>query len=271
MSAIQWARSLFRSISGKRLGAAGTPAEHAGQVTARQRATVRTRYTWRVLRRGRRDPRLAAHADLLAGTLREVAARRGARVLVDTSKMPAESALLAHLPGITTYYLHLVRDPRAVALSWRYEKEYCYALSARRSTGYWYGFNRAAAALLRRYPDRSVFLRYEDFTADPAGTVAALLRQCGADPAANPVHGRVVELHTNHTVTGNPDRFRTGTTVIRDRDDAWRTGLPRSARLAATVLAGPLLRRYGYTYGGAPEPGRPVPLAVREGSRGSGA
>ncbi|MEV6710065.1 sulfotransferase [Micromonospora wenchangensis] len=223
-----------------------SPDAHAATVIRRQWSRVRTRHTWRVLRRGLYDDEIRAHADLMGRVYHGIADRTGARVIVDTTKIPGEAALLAHLPGIRPYYVHLVRDPRAVAHSWREPKQYVYAMSAARSTGYWHGFNRASAAITRRYPDRSMFLRYEQFTADPAGTVDALLRLCAADPAGNPVRDRTVHLHTNHTVTGNPDRFRTGPTLIRDSDDGWRRTLSPGRRWAATALAWPLFGRYGY-------------------------
>ncbi|MEU8367916.1 sulfotransferase [Micromonospora tulbaghiae] len=230
---------------------AGMPTDaHAAEVIRRQRARLRTRHTWRVLRRGAYDADTRAHADLLGAVYREVAARTGARVIVDSTKIPGESALLPHVPGVEAYWLHLVRDPRAVAHSWREPKEYVYAMSAARSTAYWHGFNLASAAINRRYPGRSAFLRYEDFTADPAGTIGALLKLVGVDPAANPVRDRTVELRGNHTVTGNPDRFRTGPTVIRDRDDGWRRTLTGRQRLAVAALAWPLSTHYGYRSGG---------------------
>jgi hypothetical protein len=226
---------------------AGVSADaHAAEVIRRQRSRVRTRHTWRVLRRGLYDAEIRAHAELMTQVYHAVAERTGARTIVDTTKIPGEAALLPYLEGITPYYVHLVRDPRAVAHSWREPKQYVYAMSAARSTAYWLGFNLASAAITRRHPERSTLLRYERFIADPAGTVDALLRLCGADPAGNPIDGRRVELRTNHTVTGNPDRFRTGPTVIRDRDDAWRTTLSRADRLAVAALAGPLFARYGY-------------------------
>lgn len=221
-------------------------AQHADAVIARQLGYVRTRHTWRVLRRGLDGEQIRAHGELLARTYQAVAERSGASIIVDSSKIAGEAAMLAHLPGITPYYLHLVRDPRAVAESWRHWKQYVFTMSAGKSTVYWNGFNVAARAITRRYPDRSVLLRYEDFIADPQAAVGALLGLCGTDPAASPVHGRQVELHTNHTVTGNPDRFRTGTTVIRETDNDWRTALPAGARLATAALSWPLLRRYGY-------------------------
>ncbi|MBG0818117.1 sulfotransferase [Planomonospora sp. ID82291] len=236
---------------------AGVSAEaHAATVVRRQRACVRTRHTWRVLGRGLHGAEIREHAALMTRTYRAVADLTGARVLVDSTKIPGEAALLPYLEGVTPYYVHLVRDPRAVAQSWSLPKEYCYVMPAGTSTAYWHGFNLASQAIVRRHRERSVFLRYEEFIADPAGTIDMLLRLCGEDPAGNPVRGRTVDLHTNHTVTGNPDRFRTGTTVIRDRDDTWRTALPVRARLTAAALSWPLFRRYGYRYGGTLRTGR---------------
>ena len=237
----------------------GVPLDrYAAEVVRRQRACVRTRHTWRVLRHGPdgsagRD--IAAHAGLMARTYQAIARTTGARVIVDTSKIPGEAALLPYLPGVRPCFVHLVRDPRAVAASWRQPKDYVYAMPAAKSTAYWTGFNLAARAIVRRYPEQSVVLRYEEFVARPRATVGRLLALCGADEAANPVSGRTVDLHGNHTVTGNPDRFLTGPTVLRDADDRWLTELPRRARTAATLLAWPMLRGYGYRYA------RPLVLA----------
>jgi hypothetical protein len=233
-----------------------SPTEHADLVVRRQVGWVRTRHTWRVLRRGTSGSQIREHAALMARTYHAVAELTGARVVVDTTKIPGEAALLPHLSGIRPYYVHLVRDPRAVAHSWSRPKQYVHDMPARTSTAYWHGFNLASRAITRRYPDRSLFLRYEQFMADPVATVDELLRLCGADPTANPVRGRTVELHPNHTVTGNPDRFVIGPTEIRDRDDSWRTGLSASSRVAAVALSWPLFGRYGYRYRGtfgAPE------------------
>jgi hypothetical protein len=245
-----WSQILWLTGPGTELSAAAGAAE----VIRRQRACVRTRHTWRVLRGGPpadggRGCDIREHAALMTLTYRAIADRTGARVIVDTTKIPGEAALLPRLDGLDTFFVHLVRDPRAVARSWQRPKQYVYAMSAAKSTAYWHGFNRAAHAITRRYAERSMLLRYEDFTADPAGTISSLLRLCGADPAANPVQGRTIELQGNHTVTGNPDRFRTGATVIRAADDAWRD-LPVAGRLAAVTLSWPLFRRYGYRYAG---------------------
>jgi len=232
--------------------AGSSPEQHAAEVIRRQQAAVRTRHTWRVLRRGSYSADLREHGDLMRQVYSAVAERTGARVIVDTTKIPGESALLPLLPGIEPYFVHLVRDPRAVAYSWRRPKQYVYTMSASRSTGYWTGFNIAAHALTRAYPQRSMLLRYEDFIADPAAGVATLLAFCGEAGAPNPVAGRTVTLHPNHTVTGNPDRFHSGETVIRPSDSSWRDGLGKRAQLASTLLSWPLCWRYRYLRRGYP-------------------
>ena len=228
---------------------AGTsPEAYADSVIARQRAYVRTRHTWRVLRRGLYCDGIREHADLMQQVYHAVANRTGAAVLVDTNKIPGESALLSQLAGIEPFYVHLVRDPRAVAGSWHRPKDYAYTMSSSVSTAYWDGFNLAAEALTRRHAERSLTIRYEQFIANPAATLAAILRLCGAGAGAVPLQGRVIELGVNHTVTGNPDRFRHGATVLRDADDSWKIVLPASAKLTAAALSWPLFWRYGYRY-----------------------
>ncbi len=236
-----WSELIERSVpSGTELD------DFAAEVVRRQRACVRTRHTWRVLRQGLSGADVREHAALMSQTYHAIAERSGATVIVDTSKIPGEAALLPYLDGVRPYFVHLVRDPRAVAESWREPKEYVYAMSASKSTAYWHGFNLASAAIVRRHQDRSAFLRYEDFIADPADVIDRLLRLCETDPSANPVRGRTIDLHPNHTVTGNPDRFDSGAIVLRDTDDRWKTGLRRPARFASVALAMPLFRRYGY-------------------------
>lgn len=229
---------------------------YADTVIARQRACVRNRHTWRVLARGLDNPLIREHATLMTATYQAIAELMDARVIVDSSKIGGEAALLARLDRITPYYVHLVRDPRAVALSWRNEKDYVYRLPARKSTAYWSGFNLASRAIARHYPRRSMLLRYEDFIADPPAAIGRLLEFCGAAGERNPLRGRNVELHTNHTVTGNPDRFNTGPTAIRDHDYPWQRDLPAPSKLATLALSWPLLRSYGYPYSGTRPAGR---------------
>ena len=220
--------------------------DHAEMVMTYQ-GCVRTRHTWRVLRyQGAGDPCLAAYADILSRTYCAIHRVTGAKVIVDGGKYPAEAALLPHMQGIKPAYLHIVRDPRASAYSWSRTKDYIPSMSVPRSTAYWVGFNLASDAIRRRYPHHSLFLRYEDFILDPSASIERILKLLDEDPSHNPLHGRTITLNTNHTVTGNPDRFSSGTITVRSQDVDWRKKLPRQSALTAMFLSLPIMRRYGY-------------------------
>jgi Sulfotransferase domain len=246
--------AIWSRVLAAELPAGVDPRAHAEEVRRRQQDSLRTRHTWSVLRHGLGSGDLRAHAETMARTYRAIAEVTGCKVIIDSTKIPGEAALLSNVEGIEPLYLHLVRDPRAVAHSWSRTKDYAYPMSAARSTAYWVGFNLASRALVKRHPERSRFLRYEEFIRDPAETIRALIEFCGGEPADNPVRDRTAELRKNHTVTGNPDRFRSGATLIRPFDGAWRSELPALSKLTTLALGWPLLARYGYPLRGGDEP-----------------
>lgn len=70
-----------------------------------------------------------------------------------------------------------------------------------------------------------MLLRYEDFVAGPQRTIAAIARMIGEPATDLPFDDeRTVRLAPNHTVSGNPSRFTTGSVRI-EADDAWRTAV----------------------------------------------
>jgi hypothetical protein len=114
------------------------------------------------------------------------------------------------------------------------------------SVARWIENSLGAEYLRRRLPaDRWMFLRYEDFAADPRATVSRILEFLGEDSAPPFVDSSSVVLHENHTVAGNPNRFKLGPVAVR-LDDEWRTRLPVGRRLVVRLLCWPFLMRYGY-------------------------
>lgn len=209
---------------------------------------------WRIplLVAGSSSGELHAYLDALRRVYEAAAAVSGARLLVDSSKDVSHGYLLDRLtPQIDVRMVHLVRDPRAVAYSWQRRKEN--PGSGRpmdrwppwRTAIEWDAINAMTRAA-RRFGRPCLQVRYEDLTADPAGTVRRILAFAGEDPAASPVDDEgMVSLSASHTVAGNPDRFRSGPTKIA-ADRAWRSQLAPRARLAVTSLASCSLPRYGY-------------------------
>lgn len=171
----------------------------------------------------------------------------GARVIVDSSKTPTYPALLRLSDGIDLYLVHLVRDPRAVANSWRRIKRFGVAESSLR----WTVWNQATAAVARRLPPRrSLVLRYEDFLAHPRHTIRTLVSFVDEPARRLPFQGeRRAVLGTNHSVGGNKSRFLRGHIDIADTRD-WRKDLSLGSHVAATIPALPAMGPYGYRLNG---------------------
>lgn len=168
---------------------------------------------------------------------------------MDSSKRQAGAALLGLLPGVDPYFVHLIRDPRAVAYSWQRRKtspgegkdEQMIRYGTILSTRKWVLNTLSAEALKRRYgSERSVLVRYEDFVARPA---EAVLGMVGERSEHLPFEGDTIHLNDNHTAGGNPDRFRAGPVALR-LDDEWLRKQPHKDRLVTMAL--PILGRYGF-------------------------
>ena len=189
-------------------------------------------------------PAEADYVTLLADTYRAFAGHSGASVVVDSSKDPAQ-ALLARRTGLDVTIVHLVRDPRAVAWSHRRTKAPPAGVTDEptptRPSGYvaarWLGRN---AFIEARLPV-DVLLRYEDLVTDPEAAAATIL----GDSAEQPPRSGPDQGPNSHVIAGNPGRFDRQPLVLRV-DDEWRHAQPRGQRALATVIAGPLLHRYGY-------------------------
>jgi Sulfotransferase family len=184
---------------------------------------------------------LAARFDALyAGMARTT----GARVIVDNSKDPGLAALLARTLERMAF-VHLVRDPRASAYSWAKNPHgglprFGLAHSSLR----WLEWNGFGDLAIRRH--RHLRVRYEDFVADPRAVLRAITAVAGTGTVPDDlVVDGAVRIGPNHTVGGNPGRFRTGMVSLK-ADEAWRDGLSAAERKLVTALALPLLHRYGY-------------------------
>jgi Sulfotransferase family len=223
-----------------------------------QYSGARTRHIPMMLTEGGRRKIRGRLGEFLDNTERLYAAIQsvaGSRVIVDTSKEPAYGYALGMVPGIDLRVLHLVRDPRAAAYSWAKKKrqpdstdrEFMHRKTPTQSAVLWDAWNAAIEALWRRMPARYLRLRYEDFIADPRRGFEEILNLTGEDDAELPLVGeRDVKLGISHTVSGNPNRFDTGTVKLR-QDRAWQEQMKSRDRALVTALTLPLLARYHYS------------------------
>jgi hypothetical protein len=192
---------------------------------------------------------------LLERLYRAIQTVSGAAVIVDSSKHFSYAVLLSLLSFADLRVVHLVRDSRAVAYSWGRTKESPAVVGGRlmprmspaQASRAWSIQNYPYALLSGlAYLSR---LRYEDFVSNPNVYLAETLVRVGFDDEANRLHdvirGRQIFLSKEHTVSGNPVRFRTGSIELQP-DEEWRIKMRGTDKNIVTALTAPLLLKYGY-------------------------
>jgi hypothetical protein len=204
-------------------------------------------------RRNRFLERLDELPDRLTSLYRSIREQTGARVIVDSSKLPTYGWLLDALPEIDLRIVHLVRDPRATAHSWRRKRAlpdkrgaWMQRQSPLKASILWRLWNTAPRIFWGDERSRYRLLRYEDLMREPQVELARLLEFTGEAPTKLPFISRTeVHLEPVHSVAGNPSRFTTGRVELK-LDEEWRSAMRRADRRLVTSVTWPLLRRFGY-------------------------
>jgi hypothetical protein len=234
-----------------------------------QREVVREARVPRLLRRASADrwPALAGYRRVMDEVYAAIVAETGCSTVVDSSKRPSYALVVRDLPAAESAFVHLVRDPRASAHSWRSRRHTGAAGTVVRQRGpvdatlRWDLLNLGAEAVLRvaGSDHRTLQLRYEDFAAAPRDTVDAVAALVGGAPASTAfVDERTVETPASHALAGNPARYRTGRVVIREDGEWWVTQPARDKWLAGAAAL-PLMWRYRYPW--RPAQARPASSA----------
>jgi hypothetical protein len=184
-----------------------------------------------------------------------------AEVIVDSSKVALRLKYLLRNPEFDVKVIHLIRDGRAVALTYmdpagfadardpalrgggsggRREKE---RLSMAQAAHQWRRSNEEAEHLLRGL-DKSQWIevRYEDLCRDTENTLRRLFEFIGVDPDKHARDFRTVEYH----VVGNGMRLDTTSEI--QLDERWRETLTEQDLRVFDTVAGKMNRRYGYKY-----------------------
>ena len=115
-----------------------------------------------------------------AGLYRAVSETTGAPLLVDSSHYPVRARELQAADGIDLHILYLMRDPQGVVASMDRRDVPERRFGLLRANAYlWLTSLFSALVFLRQPRDRRVFVRYEDFVADPPRVLEAILRSAG--------------------------------------------------------------------------------------------
>jgi hypothetical protein len=195
--------------------------------------------------RGASPRALDDYKQALGDLYRAIQAATQCRVIVDASKSPSYAHLLDTAQAIDLHILHLIRDPRATAYSWR-RKVNRLNMHPLKFGLLWTYWNSAIHHLWRHEPGRYLAVRYEDFVSHPQEVIRRIAELVGesADDLSF-ISNHLVRLSANHTVAGNEGRFRTGDVTIH-ADDEWKAGATARSALTTTSVTWPLQRKYGY-------------------------
>jgi hypothetical protein len=182
-----------------------------------------------------------------------------AKILVDSSKVPLRLKYLLKNPGLDIQIIHLIRDGRAVSLTytdeWSFADASDPALRGGGSGGRrpaprrnmseaareWRRSNEAAECLLRALPrSRWLSVRYEELCGRPTETLRRIFGFLSLDPGPVDLRFRSRPQH----VVGNGMRLDT-TSEIR-LDERWRSFLGEKELAEFELEAGRLNAAYGY-------------------------
>jgi hypothetical protein len=217
--------------------------------------------------------RLDEYVAILEALYQAIRKTSGCDVIIDSSKAPSHALTLAESDKFRIRMIHLVRDSRATAYSWRRKKlridvpdKTLYMggpkgrVAPLKVAAHW-NLNHAFTPLAARRLSGSVVCRYEDFVAAPRQVTAEMLDHLGFDEkAAIPfISDNSISLDADHTLWGNPDRAKQGVITIRP-DMEWKEKLSTQDRVLVTLMTLPWLLKYRYLAAGTTSEPQSVPV-----------
>jgi hypothetical protein len=189
----------------------------------------------------------------------------GAKVVIDSSKVALRLKYLLRIPELDLRVIRVIRDGRAVSMTYTNEWKYADASDPSLRGGgtgqkpapirenmadaanEWKRSNEASDAILSTLPRQHwTEVRYEELCADPAATLRRLAKFLDVDAASVNLNFRSREQH----VIGNGMRMDSTSEI--HLDERWKTDLNADDLLVFEQVAGPLNRKYGYPGAVAP-------------------
>jgi hypothetical protein len=192
------------------------------------------------------------YVDMMKKLYEAISQVSQSEVLIDSSKVPSIAFALTTECDIDLRVVHLVRDSRAVAYSFKrhvYDpatRKMMKKYTSRQSSVMWLRYNMYSE-ILRRRVRRSTFVRYEDLAENPALVASTLLDRIGFRGINIDSIGEKQLRVTaeSHTASGNPSRLQQGEIQIKS-DREWLEKIGTYDRRVVSALTWPLLLRYHY-------------------------
>jgi hypothetical protein len=207
--------------------------------------------TWRA-----RFPRIQ---ELNSVLIESICNLTGKKVIVDSSKVGLRLKFLLRNPALDVKVIRLIRDGRAVAMTYTDPAGFADAsdpdlrgggmggdresdrLTMVRAAREWKRSNEEAEAVLKNLdPSQWIEVCYETLCAETDITLRKLFKFIGV----NPDHKLISFRNTSHHIVGNG--MRLDSTDEIKLDERWRESLTKSELEAFNLVAGKLNHRLGY-------------------------
>jgi hypothetical protein len=168
-----------------------------------------------------------------------VARVAGRDVVVDASKNPVRALALSRAPQIDLTIVHLIRDARGVAWSFNRSSQ-----PVAKTALFWIAIS-LISSFVSKFGHKSLLLRYEDFARFPRTALGRIQPLVGLSydhvGAFVEAGGKIPSVHC---IAGNRIR-KQGPLKLR-LDQEWALALPLRDKTMVWLLAGWLLRCFGY-------------------------
>lgn len=176
----------------------------------------------------------------------------GKEIMVESSLIPRRAHILARIPSISLYVIHLVRDGRGVIWSLKKPGKQTQTKAyvpkpAAKTIRYWISANLQCLWIFNRMqPDKRLLVRYEDFVTEPVKVLETIGEMVGEDLSGVVNNSKVTQpIQPRHTVAGN--RIRMQKDLMIRADFEWEERLSEKDRKLFWRTAGWLAGRFGYS------------------------
>lgn len=193
---------------------------------------------------------VARYGAVMGTVYRAIARATGATTLIDSSKLPIELAVIApSYPRLRV--IHLVRDPRAVAASWKRDVRWDTPDGATMrmpthapwaSATRWNLYHGLTSLVVRAEHLPTLRISYESLVRLEKRAIADLAA-FSADPqlpdrARQAAAQAGLTIPVQHAIAGSPGR-RSGESLMLREDNSWTSELSTGERLAVSTIGLP--------------------------------
>jgi hypothetical protein len=177
-----------------------------------------------------------------------------AEIIVDSSKLFEVALLISMIKKYQIYYLHIIRDPRAVTYSRVFNKkkqitsidniiQMGKGITINKSIRNWLEMNYFSEKFFKRNQKKYKRIYYEKFSKQPNFYLDQILKFCNIH-AENPIKNNIVEIQKpNFAFSGNPVRLIEDKIIISN-NMVWKKRMKFWNKIYITLITIFYLKKY---------------------------